>query len=77
MTTAQISREVSMFGCTEADLRQSIESSITFKFTGPAMVAMSYMSDAQEEMAHGMTERARQTINCAKWIIATYMMENK
>jgi hypothetical protein len=72
--TEKQQREVRMYGCTEEELRESVESSLSFKFSGPAMVAMSMMSDAQEEMANGMTEYARRTINCAKWILVTYVM---
>lgn len=73
--------EIRMFGCTEAELRESIESSITFKFSGPAMVAMSYMSDAQELLAmggarEGTREQVRQMLNCSKWILSTYVMQD-
>jgi hypothetical protein len=67
-------REIAMYGCAIADFKESIEDSFTFKLSGPTMVAMSLMSDAQEEMAHGMTENARQTINRAKWILSEYVM---
>lgn len=68
-------REISMFGCEIADFKESIEDSFTFRVSGPAMIAMSLMSDAQEEMAHGMVENARQTINRAKWILSEYVMD--
>ena len=35
----------------------------------PYMVAMSHLSDAQELMSMGMTERANRNINFAKYII--------
>lgn len=70
-------REIAMYGCTVDQLRESVERNITFKFSGPAMCAMSMMSDAQEEMAYGMTENARKTINRAKWIISAYVLEQK
>jgi hypothetical protein len=71
----QREREIGMYGCTEADLRESVESSITFKFSGPAMVAASMMSDAQEEIAYGMEEAARKTLNRAKFVLFTYIMD--
>jgi hypothetical protein len=67
-------RQVGMFGCTTAQMREAVEQSLTFRFSGPAMMAMSLMSDAQEEIAHDMTEHARQTLNRAKWILSTYCM---
>ena len=67
-------RERAMYGCSIAHFKESIEDSFTFRVSGPAMCAMSLMSDAQEEMAHGMVENARQTINRAKWILSEYVM---
>jgi hypothetical protein len=75
-------REIKMYGCTEAELRESVESSITFKFTGPAMVVASMLSDCQEMMAHGpydsdtlanLQEDQRRLLNCAKWILFEYL----
>jgi len=73
-------REVRMYGCTEARMREAVESSITFKFTGPAMVAASMLSDAQEMMAYerpdfNTIEDQRQLINRAKWVLFTYVMD--
>ena len=73
-------RQIKMYGCTEAELRESVEDSITFKFSGPAMVAMSYMSDAQELLAmagdrESVREQVRQMLNCAKWILCEYCMK--
>jgi hypothetical protein len=65
-------------------LRNSVENSITFKLSGPAMVAASMLSDAQEmisteygEVTDNRAEEARQAINRAKFIMFTYMMEDK
>ena len=75
LTTQEI-REVSMYGCTEAQMREAVESSATYKFSGPVMVAASILSDAQEMICleYGpvdfmRAEDARQAINRAKWII--------
>ena len=68
-------RERSMYGCSMTDFKESLEDSFTFKVSGPAMCAMSLMSDAQEEMAHGMVETARQTLNRAKWVLSEYVMD--
>ena len=83
LSTKEI-REVSMYGCTEAQMREAVEQSITFRFSGPGMMAMSLLSDAQEqinteygEVDYMRAEDARQTINRAKWIIATYFMEKE
>lgn len=77
-------REVRMYGCTETEMREAVEESITFRFSGPAMMAMSLMSDCQEMVSYGpydgdtlanILEDQRQTINRAKWILATYCMK--
>ena len=75
--TEQEVRQVRMFGCTEQQMREAVEQSLTFRFAGPAMMAMSLMSDAQEEILRDMNEDARQTLNRAKWILSTYCMDNK
>ena len=78
----QRQREIGMYGCTEADLRESVESSITFKFSGPAMVVASMMSDAQEMMAYeqpdfNTIEDQRQLLNRAKFVLMTYIMDRE
>lgn len=68
-------REMSMYGCTIAEFKESVEDSLTFKLSSPAMVAMSLMSDAQVEMAHGMPENARLSLNRAKWVLSEYIVK--
>lgn len=82
--TEQEKREVRMYGCTEAQMREAVESSITFKFSGPAMVAASMMSDAQEminteygEVDYMRAEDARQQLNRAKFVLFTYIMDKE
>lgn len=83
LSTREIS-EVRMYGCTEAQMREAVEQSLTFRFTGPAMMAASLMSDAQEminteygEVDFMRAEDARQCLNRAKWILFTYVMEKR
>ena len=83
LTTQEI-REVSMYGCTEAQMREAVESSSTFKFSGPAMIVASMMSDAQEmvnteygEVDFMRAEDARQQLNRAKWVLFTYIMDKE
>ena len=82
----QRQREVRMYGCTEAELRESIESSTTFKFSGPAMVAAGLMSDCQEMVSYGpydgdrlanIMETQRQMLNQAKFILFNYVMKGE
>jgi len=46
-------REIRMYGTTVDQMREAVEQSITFRFSGPAMMAMSLMSDCQEMVAYG------------------------
>lgn len=69
--TDQEKRQVTMFGCTESQMREAVEDSLTFRFQGAAFMAASLISDAQEEMKWD-NENARQTLNRAKWILFTY-----
>ena len=57
-------RQVRMYGVTEAGMREAVESSLTFRFSGPAMMAASLMSDAQEMVGY------------AKWILFEYMTKD-
>lgn len=80
--TAREKREIGMFGVTEAGMREAIESSTTFKFSGPAMIIASMMSDAQEMMAYSTPdantiEDQRQLLNRAKWVLMTYLMKDE
>ena len=81
--TEKQKREVRKYGCTEDQMREAVEQSLTFRFSGPAMMAASLMSDCQEMLAHDnggsydfMTvEDVRQTLNRAKFILFTYVVE--
>jgi uncharacterized protein YodC (DUF2158 family) len=79
----QEQREIHMYGCTAAELRESVEDSITFKCAGPAMLVASIMSDTQEMLAFSgidnneTREQVRQMLNQCKWILATYVMKGK
>ena len=78
--SSQEKREISMYGCTEAQMREAVEQSITFRFSGPAMMAASLMSDCQEMLQYSgddynAREDVRQSLNRAKWILFTYVMK--
>jgi hypothetical protein len=59
------------YGAPKADVLESITDSITFKLSGPGMVAASYLSDAQEVLELD-PNAARQYINIAKLIMFEY-----
>ena len=76
-TVIQNSREVQMYGSTKAQIMESIERSITYKFSGIGMIICSYMSDIQEMNERNQngtyTETIRQTLNICKML----MMDNE
>lgn len=70
------------YGCDPVEFKQSVEDSLTFKLSGPGMVIMSLLSDAQEMVAHGpydsdtlsnIMEDQRKLINRAKFLVIEYM----
>jgi hypothetical protein len=78
-TNEQEKRQIRMYGCTEAQMKEAVEQSITFRYSGPAMMAASLMSDAQEminteygDIDYMRAEDARQALNRAKWILFEY-----
>jgi hypothetical protein len=84
--TEQQKREVRMYGCTEAQMREAVEQSSTYRFSGPAMMAASLMSDCQEMVSYGpydsdtlanILEDQRQMLNRAKWILFEYVMNKE
>jgi hypothetical protein len=77
-------REVRMYGCTVEQMKEAVEESLTFRFSGPAMMAASLMSDCQEminteygDIDYMRAEDARQCLNRAKWILFTYVMDKQ
>lgn len=82
LQTPQEQKEIRTYGCTVAQMREAVEESLTFRFSGPAMYAMSLMSDCQE-MLHYSGEEAnaredvRQMLNRAKWILSTLVMNRE
>ena len=84
--TEQERREVRMYGCTEAQMRESVEQSLARRFSGAAMMAASLMSDCQEMVSYGpydgdtlanILEDQRQCLNRAKWILFEYCLEKR
>ena len=71
--------ESKCYGMSEQDIQDQYLNSITARFSGLEMVAMSVLSDAQELMSFGheqATDQARKNINIAKFILST-IMESK
>ena len=84
--TEQQKREVRMYGCTEAQMREAVEQSLSYRFSGPAMYVASMLSDAQEMVGYGpydgdtlanILEDQRQLMNRAKWILFEYCMKER
>jgi hypothetical protein len=83
LSTREIN-QVRMYGCTEAQLREAVEESLTYRFSGAAMYVASMLSDAQEMVGYGpydgdtlanILEDQRHLLNRAKWILSTFVMQ--
>ena len=61
--------EMQAYGNYKDEIVESVKDSITFKLSGPGMVVASYLFDAQEMIAMGASEKARQYINIAKMLM--------
>ena len=73
MNANTTSRDSQMYGCDFQAFLVSVRDSITYKFSGANMIVAGLMSDAQEQMAFGDTEGARQTLNRAKGVLFAVM----
>ena len=70
-----------MFGMSESDIREQYMESITAKFSGLEMVVAGILSDCQELMSMGQSdrirmqneERVRKQLNVAKFILFEMM----
>ena len=62
-----------MYGCDIDQFIAQIRSSASYKLGGAGIVVAGLMSDAQEELAVGANERARQSLNRAKAILIEIM----
>ena len=84
MSLSQVERDQrdhSMFGASSADFRDMVETSIyriaSEELHADAMMVMSILSDAQEDMAHGDVETARQYINRAKYVLNYFILNEE
>ena len=62
-----------MFGMSESDIREQYMESITAKLSGLEMVVAGILSDCQELTDRGQSERVRQQLNVAKFILFEMM----
>jgi hypothetical protein len=85
-TTESDRREIRMYGTTVDQMRECVEESLTYRFSGAVMYVMSLMSDAQEMVNYGpydsdtlanILEDQRQLLNRAKWVLSTYTMTSE
>lgn len=67
-------RNIRMYGVADIDeCKRNMRESATYKCVGANMIIAGLMSDAQELMAHGDVERARQVLNLAKSVLFDVM----
>ena len=63
--------EIGMFGMSEAEMWAGISEEVKSGKTGLLGLAMSWISDAQEQFDLGLDQQANQTLNRAKALIVT------
>ena len=68
-----IDKQIQMYGCDFQAFKESVKDSFTYEVAGGAMIIAGLMSDAQELMALGDTETARQYLNRAKALVFDMM----
>lgn len=74
LTTEWIDRNMRMYGIADINgWKAQMRDYPTYKVSGANMIVAGLMSDAQELMAHGDVERARQTLNLAKSVLFDVM----
>jgi len=74
----KIEWELQCYGYTEVELRTFLDGDITAKMTGNyLMTALSFLSNAQEEIEVGYSEAARKTINIAKFVLMNYVAKEE
>jgi len=64
--------EIQAYGAKKSEILESVQDSISFQLSGPGMVIASYLSDAQEMIACGSSNDARQYINIAKMLMMEF-----
>lgn len=77
--------EIRRYGCSEEELRRSLEDSLIFLHGGPVMYVISMLSDAQEMTARDIgdqfnfasVEEQRQLLNRVKWILRNYCQDQE
>jgi len=64
-------QEMQCYGMRVADMEAMMEDS--GRIMQPKMILLSMLSDAQEEISRGLDEKARLTLNRAKWLAHNYL----
>ena len=66
--------ELQCYGMSEEALRDSLSG---LRESDYVMAVASMMSDAQQEIEFGMSDRARQTLNRAKFVLFNYVEKDE
>ena len=62
-------REKEVFGMTVDTMREAVAESLSWQSPSVDSIVISMMSDVQEQIALGLKEQARQTLNRGKWLL--------
>lgn len=62
------------FGCPLTTVEARMRASEVFKKQGPVMYANNLIDQAAAYMGENKPNEARQTLNCAKWVLINFVM---
>lgn len=71
----QLDWELQCYGVYITTMQAGFTDNITVKLSGYPMVVAGLLSDAQECIEHELYEKARQTLNQAKWVLFNFVVK--
>lgn len=71
-----IEDQIATYGCTLAELQVAVTRVMEIERCGPVQVAMTYTTLAKNLVLTNDKNRAVQYLNCLKWVLSTYVMDD-
>lgn len=71
------SREIAMYGCTEASIKKTAEAYMDRVHASPVMLAIAMLNQVQNQIDLKTTEDAKKTLNQVKWVLKNYVLDDE
>lgn len=71
------SRELALYGCTEASIKRTAENYMDRVHASPVMLAIAVINQAQNQIDLNTVEDAKKTLNQVKWILKNYVLDDE